>query len=186
MKTQFDIDTVVEKGIIQNELDYDRALIADRKLRLLAKDNPYFKSLRKKLRSIIEIYESLEWKDVEKIDQHKLIESEKAERAAEEERKFLETRKNAIRARLKEFDLTQENLALLLGHKSKTYMSELMNGIKPFTLRDLTIISWVLKIEIKLLVPVFLSNEDQIKVKEAAIQLANPKLKISRKNIIVI
>ena len=42
MKTHFDIEKIVEKGIITNELDYDRALIADRKLRLLAKENPHF------------------------------------------------------------------------------------------------------------------------------------------------
>ena len=45
MKTHFDIEKIVEKGVISNELDYDRALIADRKLRLLAKENVYFKNL---------------------------------------------------------------------------------------------------------------------------------------------
>lgn len=48
MKTHFDIEKIVEKGIITNELNYDRALIADRKLRILAKDNLYFKVFRKK------------------------------------------------------------------------------------------------------------------------------------------
>ena len=45
MKTHFDIEKIEEKGVISNELDYDRALIADRKLRLLAKENVYFKNL---------------------------------------------------------------------------------------------------------------------------------------------
>jgi hypothetical protein len=36
-------------------------------------------------------------------------------------------------------EITPENLASLLGHKSKTHMLELMNGIKPFILKDLSI-----------------------------------------------
>jgi antitoxin component HigA of HigAB toxin-antitoxin module len=170
MKTHFDIETIVEKGIITNELDYDRALIADRKLRLLAKESLHFKNLRAKLRDIIEKYEDSEWNDVGKIDDNKILESEKSEHIAELERLFLENRKQAIRKKLKEFDLTQENLASILGHKSKTHMSELMNGIKPFTLKDLIIINRLLKIEITILIPVFLSKEDQTKVKEAVIK----------------
>lgn len=43
--------------LIQNELDFERALIADRKLRVLSKENPKFKTVRKKLRDLIEQYE---------------------------------------------------------------------------------------------------------------------------------
>jgi len=179
MKTHFDIEKIVEKGIITNELDYDRALIADRKLRLLAKESIHFKNLRTKLRDIIERYETSEWSDIDKIDDHKLSESEKSEHIAELERQFIENRKQAIRKKLKELDLTQENLALILGHRSKTHMSELMNGIKPFTLKDLIIINQLFKINIELLIPVFLSKEDQVKVKEAVIKLDKPKVRLA-------
>lgn len=157
----------MKKGFIKNELDYDRALIADRKLRLLANESPHFKTLRSKLRNLIEEYENSEWSDVDSIDSKKLIESEKTEHIAEQERLFIENRKQAIRKKINEFDLTQENLASILGHKSKTYMSELMNGIKPFTLRDLIIINRLFDIEIDLLIPRFLSKKDQSDVKEA-------------------
>ncbi|MBE8712070.1 helix-turn-helix domain-containing protein [Sphingobacterium hungaricum] len=176
MKTHFDIENIIEKGSITNELDYDRALIADRKLRLLAKESIHFKNLRLKLRDIIEKYESSEWSDIDKIDNHKLVESEKSEHIAEQERLFIENRKKTIRKKIKELDLTQENLASILGHKSKTHMSELMNGIKPFTLKDLIIINRLLKIEISQLIPMFLSKEDQIKVKEAVKKLDKPKV----------
>ncbi len=179
MKTHFDIEAIVEKGIITNELDYDRALIADRKLRILAKDSVHFKQLRTKLRDIIEKYEAAEWSDADKIDDQKLAESAKSERIAELERQFLENRKQAIRKKLKELDLTQENLASILGHKSKTHMSELMNGIKPFTLKDLVIIHRLLKIDIAVLIPVFLSKEDQVKVQEAVMKLDKPKVKLT-------
>jgi hypothetical protein len=79
--------------------------------------------------------------------------------------------------------LTQENIASVLGHKSKTYMSDLMNGIKPFTLRDLIIINKLLKIDFKELVPVFLSEKDQTKVREAVETLNNPKLKLSAEDL---
>ena len=179
MQTHFDIESIVKKGRITNELDYDRALIADRKLRLLAKENTHFKTLRSQLRDIIEKYESAEWSDVYKIDDKKLIESEKAEHLAEQERLFIENRKKAIRKKIKKLDLTQENLATILGHKSKTHMSELMNGIKPFTLRDLIVINRLFDIEIDLLVPRFLSKKDQTEIKEALEKLDKPEIKLS-------
>lgn len=184
MKTHFDLEKIIEKGVITNELDYERALISDRKLRLLAKENLHFKNLRIKLRDIIEKYENSEWSDVDQIDDSKLLESEKAEHIAESERLFLENRKQAIRKKLKELELTQENLALILGHKSKTHMSELMNGIKPFTLRDLIIINRLLKIEITILIPIFVSKEDQIKIKEAVIKLDKPKIRLTNEDFV--
>jgi hypothetical protein len=175
MKTHFDIEKIIEMGIITNELDYDRALIADRKLRLLGKEEVHFKNLRKKLRGIIENYENKEWSVVESIDDNKLLESEKAEKFAEIERQFLENRKLEIRKKLKALEITQENLGSILGHKSKTHMSELINGIKPFTLRDLIIIHQLLKIEITILIPTFLSKEEQIKINKAVEKLDKSK-----------
>lgn len=179
METHFDIEKIVEKGVITNELDYARVLIADRKLRLLAEENSHFKNLRIKLRDIIEKYEKSEWSDIDKIDANKLLDSEKSEHIAELERLFIENRKKAIRKKIKELDLTQANLASILGHKSKTHMSELMNGIKAFKLKDLIIINQLLKIELSLLIPVFLSEEDQTMVKEAVIKLDKPKVSLT-------
>jgi len=176
MKTHFDIEKIIEMGIITNELDYERALIADRKLRLLGKEEVHFKNLRKKLRGIIENYENKEWSVVESIDDNKLLENEKAEKFAEIERQFLENRKLEIRKKLKALEITQENLGSILGHKSKTHMSELMNGIKPFTLRDLIIIHQLLKIEISTLIPTFLSKEEQIKINKAVEKLDKTKV----------
>ena len=185
MKTHFDIEKIVESGSISNELDYDRALIADRKLRLLAKENLHFKNLRSKLRDLIEKYETKEWSVAGEIDERKLSESDNSEKIAEAERVFIEKRKQAIRKKLKELDLTQENLGTILGHKSKTHMSELMNGIKPFTLKDLIIINRILKIEMTVLVPAFLSQEDQTKIKEAVRKLDKPKVRLSSQDLVL-
>ena len=186
MKTHFDIEKLVEIGAITSELDYERALIADRKLRLLVKENVQFKILRKKLRDLIEKYETAEWRNAEEISDEKLLESEKSERIAEAERVFIENRKQEIRTKLKQFDLSQEDLAALLGHRSKTHMSELMNGIKPFTLRDLIIINRLLKVAITKLVPVYLSKEDQVRLNEVIRQLGKPKVKLTSDDLVLV
>lgn len=185
MRTDFDIEKIIENGSILNELDYERALIADRKLRLLAKDSLHFKKLRSKLRDVIAQYENTEWNTTEQIDDNKLLESNKAERIAELERQFMEKRKQSIRKKLKEFELTQQELALILGHKSKTHMSELINGIKPFTLKDLIIINRLFNINISELVPLFLSSEDQIRIKETVKKLNKPKVRLTDSDLVI-
>ena len=184
MKTEFDIEAILKKGRLSNELDYERALVAERKLRLLAKEDAQFTTLRHQLRELLESYERSEWADADSIDDRQLIQSEKAEFIADQERQFLETRKRTIRNRLKQLELTQENLGSILGHKSKTHMSELMNGIKPFTLKDLIIIHRLLKIEISILVPVFLSDSDQKRVKFAVNKLDKPKVKLAADDLL--
>jgi hypothetical protein len=184
MKTEFDIEAILKKGRLSNELDYERALVAERKLRLLAKEDAQFTTLRHQLRELLESYERSEWADADSIDDRQLIQSEKAEFIADQERQFLETRKRTIRNRLKQLELTQENLGSILGHKSKTHMSELMNGIKPFTLKDLIIMHRLLKIEMSVLVSVFLSDADQKRVKLAVNQLDKPKVKLAAEDFL--
>jgi len=89
MKTHFDIEQIVKSGKIDNVLDLERALIADRKLRLLVKEDSSYSALRKKLRDIIEEYENREWSNGENVSQQKIDESDIAEHIAEKERGFL-------------------------------------------------------------------------------------------------
>ena len=101
MKTQLDITQLIEAGKIQNELDFERALIADRKLRVLSKENSKYKTLQKKLRDLIEQYENQNWSAETKISDKKLRESDVAELIAEKERLFIQRRKELIRKKLK-------------------------------------------------------------------------------------
>jgi transcriptional regulator with XRE-family HTH domain len=179
MKTQFDVDSFLEKGKIENELDFERALIADRKLRVMAKENPKLKAVRKKLRDLIEAYESKTWSPDAEISEDKLKESDWAEQTAEKERLFIHNRKKLIKSRLKELDLSQQDFGVILGHTSKSYMSELMNGVSPFSLKDLVVISQLLKIELTDLVPTFLPQKERIKIKTSIKKLDNPKLSLS-------
>ena len=53
MNTQFDIEKILKAGKLKNELEFERALIADRKLRVLCKENARLKPVRKQLRKAI-------------------------------------------------------------------------------------------------------------------------------------
>jgi transcriptional regulator with XRE-family HTH domain len=185
MKTQFDISQLIESGKIQNELDFERALIADRKLRVLAKENPKFKATRKKLRDLIEQYENQNWNADSKISGKKLRESDIAELIAEKERQFIQRRKELIRKKLKNLNLTQQDFGKILGHSSKSYISELMNGVSPFSLKDLIVINRLLKIDLTDLVPTFLPHSDRKKIRTTIEKLDNPKLKLSKNDLAI-
>lgn len=186
MKTQFDISQLIEAGTIKNELDFERALIADRKLRVLAKKNPKLKPVRKQLRNLIAQYEMQNWSANSKISDKKLQESDIAELIAEKERLFIQRRKALIRKQLKSLNLTQQDFGIILGHRSKSYISELMNGISPFSLKDLIVINKLLKIDFTDLIPTFLSPSDQVKIRTTIEQLNNPKLKLNRDDFVVV
>lgn len=179
MKTQFNIEEILVGGSLRDELDYERAMIAERKLRVLSKENHRLKPLRKGLRDIIEKYEKKHWSLSNEVNQYKVQESDLAELIAEKERRFFEKRKALIKSKLKRFDLTQQDLMVLLGHKSKTYMSELMNGLSPFTLSDLVVINRLLKIDLSDLVPTTLSQDHRNRIKNSISKLGKEKVKLS-------
>jgi antitoxin component HigA of HigAB toxin-antitoxin module len=171
-----DIEKLIESGAILNELDYERAMVADRKLRLLAKASAHFKNLRTRLRNLIEAYEQRVWSNEADVSPELLRQSDQAAMIAEKERAFLAKRKKIIQEKLKHFNLTQEELGLLLGHKSKSHMSELINGIKPFTLQDLVIISTIFSIDIDALVPKYLPIEKIDRISATITAINKPAL----------
>lgn len=180
MNTQFDIEKLIKLGEIQNELELERALIADRKLRVLSKENSKFKIIRRKLRDLIENYENRNWSSDSKINEKRLRESDIAEIIAEKERIFVANRKELIKSKLKKLNLNQQDFGAILGHRNKSYISELMNGISPFSLRDLIIINRLLKIDLTNLIPTFLPQNERTKIRLSITKLDNPKLKLSK------
>lgn len=174
MEKQFDINTLLTIGKISNEFELELAHVADRKLRLLAKDNPEWKEKRKALRDLIIAYENENWTG--DISDEKVIESDIAEEIAEQERIFIKERKELIQSKLKEFELNQQELGILLGHNSKSYMSELMNGLVPFSLKDLKVISHILEISMNDLIPT-LSPKEYQRVFERSKTLNKPSLR---------
>lgn len=182
METQFDINGLIKRGKIKNELELERALIADRKLRVLSKKDPELKKVRCKLRELIVKYENKNWSENANVSKRKILESDIAELVAENERLFIQKRKDLIRKKLKNIGITQQDFGVLLGHKSKSYISELMNGISPFSLRDLIVINRLLKIELTNLIPTFLPQDERVKIKSSIKKIDNPNLKLSNED----
>ncbi|MEO7176322.1 MAG: transcriptional regulator [Saprospiraceae bacterium] len=155
----------------------------DRKLRLLLEDNPEMIESRSRLRAIIKAYEKLHWSKESDVDEIRIKENDIAESIAEQERIFLEARKNIIKQNLSQFKMTQQDLGLLLGH-GKTYMSELMNGISPFGMRDLIVVHRLFQIELENLIPTIISQKDRIRIKASIDRLNNPMIKLEKEDLL--
>jgi len=183
MKDIIDIKDIEKIERIENEYDLQKVSLLERKLRLLIKENPDLKPIREKLRGLIKDYEDKVWSDFENIPDSKFKESDKAEAIINAEQKFIKKRKDSIRKRLKQFDMTQQDLGIILEHP-KSYMSELMNGVSQFTLKDLVIIHRILGINLNTLIPTYLQTETRDKVKESINKLNKPKLRLRKKELI--
>lgn len=173
---------IIQKGFISDELELEKALIIDRKLRLLSKENSELKEVRIQLRKIIKEYEKNNWSSNSEISDKKIIESDIAETIVEKERLFIYKRKEIIKNKLTHFNLNQQELGLILGH-NKTYMSELINGITPFSLKDLIIIHRIFKIKLENLIPTTIPQKDSGRIKLSLQKINKPKLKLDKKDI---
>lgn len=182
MKKLNNIRDIKEIGKLESEYDLQKALILDRRLRLLVKEDSSLKPIHDKLFELIQEYESAHWSNSDKITDEQVEESEIAIHQIEVEQKFILQRKEAIRKQLKSFDMTQSDLGVLLGHR-KSYMSELINGLSPFSLRDMIIIHRVLNIELSDLIPTYLQAETREKVRESILRLNKPKLQKYNKDL---
>jgi len=181
MDTQFNINQLIKAGKIRNELELERASLAERKLRIMSDKIPEAKKKRKILRELIYAYEAQNWNDGERISNTQIEESDEAELIVLKESEFLETRKKLIKTKLKRLGLNQQEFGKILGHGSKSYMSELMNGVVPFALKDLIVISKLLKINLSKLILTQIPEEEKEKILETIKKLNKPKLKLDKK-----
>ena len=175
MDIGIDISRVINRGI-SDESEYQRAMIAYRKLRNLSRNNPEYKRLRRNLADLLEKYESDNWPKGEPVSDEQLKVSDEQENLAQQEQEFYQKRKDLIRQRLSEYGINQQQLGKILGHPSKSYMSELMNGLTPFTLSDLILISKVLKIDLDQLIPPFVSYEKRMRARSEIQNMKGSKL----------
>jgi transcriptional regulator with XRE-family HTH domain len=149
----------------------------------MVKEQPGLRPLRKKLRRLMTEYEERVWSDPEQVSDKQLEDSDKAENIVETERRFIKKRKDAIRKKLKEYDMTQQDLGVLLGH-SKSYMSELINGVSQFSMRDLVIIHRIFGISLKTLIPTYLQSDTRNRIKQTISRLNKPKLKLKKNDLV--
>jgi transcriptional regulator with XRE-family HTH domain len=183
MKELENIRDIEQVERLENEYDFQKALLLDKKLRLMVKEQPELRPLRKKLRRLMTEYEERVWSDPEQVSDKQLEDSDKAENIVETERRFIKKRKDAIRKKLKEYDMTQQDLGVLLGH-SKSYMSELINGVSQFSMRDLVIIHRIFGISLKTLIPTYLQSDTRNRIKKSISRLNKPKLKLKKNDLV--
>lgn len=186
MKTQLDIKNVLRRGFISDEIEFERVLIIYRKLRLVKENRPELAESFNQLRVLIKNYEEEHWNNETEITEDRINESDTAEFLAEQERLFLQQRKELIKTKLKAFDLNQQDLGVLLGH-TKSYISELMNGIHPFSNKDLIIIHRIFGIKLEALIPTMIPPMEQIRLKDSLAIINKPnfysKLKIKNQGV---
>ncbi len=183
MKDIVDVKEIENIERLENEYDLQKASMLERKLRLMADENSDLRPVREKLRNLIKEYEDRNWADFKNITDFQVKESDKAEEIIQKEEEFIRKRKAEIRKKLKDFDMTQQELGVLLGHP-KSYMSELINGVSQFTLKDLVIIHRVFGISLKTLIPTYLQSETREKVRESINKLNKPKLKLRKTEMV--
>lgn len=186
MAKESNIDQILRDGEIKTELELERVSIAERKLRVLAKKNKSFQSKRKRLRDLIKEYEDKHWSKLSSISDSKIQESNAAQETATSEMKFFENRKKLIKSKLKRLGINQQEFGKILGHDSKSYMSELMNGISPFTLKDLIVISKLLRINLNKLIPTIIDEKEKQIIESKIRDLGNSKIRLNKENFAII
>ncbi|MEX0981129.1 MAG: helix-turn-helix transcriptional regulator [Bacteroidales bacterium] len=72
----------------------------------------------------------------------------------------------------------------LLGH-SKSYISELVNGVSNLSIKDIILIHRIFKISFDDLIPTFIESETTEELKQNIHKLNKPKLKLSKKDLYV-
>ena len=102
-----------------------------------------------------------------------------AELVAEIERQFIAKRREIIKSKLSESGLNQQDLGLILNH-SKSYISELINGINPFAIKDLIIIHKLFQIKLEELIPTSIPQKETYRINTSILKINKPKLKLAK------
>lgn len=174
-----DINKIKE---LRSEYDLEKASLLARKLRWMSQNDSSLIPIREKLLSLMEDYENKHWRDEESITDEQVKESDKAEEIIQKEIEFYTRRKENIRAKLKEYDMNQQELGELLGH-SKSYISELINGVSNFSIKDIIVINLIFKISLDDLIPRFIENDTRDELKRNIHKLNKPKLRLSKEDL---
>ncbi|WP_353721746.1 helix-turn-helix transcriptional regulator [Dyadobacter sp. 676] len=166
------------------DLDHERVLLADRHLRLQQETQPDLRPTRKAISDLIVEFEARCWSDEDLVTDAQMEESEAAKIQAEKEYAFLRKRNKLILAKLQELSLKQKDLALLLNH-SKSYTSELLNGIRPFSTNDLKLIHLLFEIPLTDLIITIPSQETLSRLETAIDKISslNPKASMLRETL---
>lgn len=164
-----------------SELEYERATSIYLKLRVLVKDDESYAPIRKHLHDLIKKYEQDNWANENSITDNQIKESDLAESLVHAENEFYQKRKELIKERIKSVGLNQNDLAKILGHR-KGYMSELINGLRPFSKEDIVVINRLFKIKLEKLIPTYIKQDRALHIKKTLNSLSNSKIKLTKKD----
>lgn len=179
---KFSIQNIEKISSLNSELEVEKATNLFLKLRVLAKENESYKVLRKHLSKLIRDYEDKNWSISENISKEQIKESDLAEQIVQAESNFHSRRKEIIRKKLKESGLNQTDLAKILGHR-KSYVSELINGIRPFSKEDIIIINRLFKIELENLIPTFIKEDKVLHIRKTLKSIPKSRIRLTKKDI---
>lgn len=179
---KLEINNILKLNELKSELEFERATSIYGKLRWMTKDDNSLEPIRQHLKSLITQYEKNHWNDESGISDEQITESDIAEKIVSSENKFTQKRKDLIRRKLKEAGISQQDLAKILGHRPN-YMSELINGVRPFSRDDIVVLYRLFEIEFKDLVPPFLKSEVTNHIKLTLRRLKNKKVKLKIKDL---
>lgn len=145
----------------------------------MARENPDFIADKKQLRTLIKDYEKSNWSYRSDISVKQIADSDLSEVIVEREDVFLNKRQDIIKHKLKDLEMKQQALDIILGH-SKSYISELMNGVNPFSLKDLIVIHNLLDIKLENLIPTTIPQKENLRMKASVLKLNLPRLKFEK------
>lgn len=179
---RLDIDNILKLDSLNNEMEYEKAISIYGRLRWMVKEDQTLIPIKEHLKVLIKQYETEHWNNNSDISEEKINESDLAEKIISAENEFIQKRKDLIKEKLKVNGLTQKDLAKILGHRPN-YMSELINGVRPFSRDDIVVIHRLFGIELKFLIPPFLKIEIANHVKHTLKELRNKKTKIKIRDL---
>jgi plasmid maintenance system antidote protein VapI len=178
---KFSIQNIQKITSLTSELEFEKASSLFLRLRVLVKEDKSYESARNHLRDLIKDYEKNNWADENALTDNQIKESDLAEALVQAENEFYQKRTDLIKLKLKEAGLNQNDLAKILGHR-KGYMSELINGLRPFSKEDLIVINRLFKIKFEDLIPAFIKQERASHIKKILESLSNSKIKLTKKD----
>lgn len=175
------INNILKLVELDNELEHERASSLYLRLRKLEKEDNFYVPIREHLRNLMLKYEQDHWSDESKITDEQIKESDLAEILVQAENEFHYNRKELIKNKLKELGLNQNDLAKILGHR-KGYMSELINGLRPFSKEDIVIINRLLKIKLEDLVSLFIKQDKIAHINKTLKSISKSKIRLTKIN----
>ena len=179
---RLEIDNILKLDKLNSELEFERATSIYGKLRWMVKEDNSLEPIRQHLKSLIKQYEGSHWNNETNISDEQIKENDLAEKIVSSESKFIQKRKELIRKELKENAISQQDLAKILGHRPN-YMSELMNGVRPFSRDDIIVIHRLFDLDLEDLIPPFLKTEVTNHIKLTLGELKNKKIKLKLKDL---